>query len=54
MLQGNHYEKLRYLSRTPEHVKVLLEYRADMPHSVLRGAASFASPQTVPGFLLRC
>jgi len=44
-----------YLSRTPEHVKVLLEYRADMPHSVLRGAASFASPQTVQALLTaRC
>ena len=44
-----------YLSRSPEHVKVLLEYRADMPHYVLRGAASYASPQTVQALLTaRC
>ena len=40
-----------YLSRTPGHVKILLEHRANMPDYVLGGAASFACPDTVKALL---
>eukprot|EP00439_Symbiodinium_sp_Y106_P021187 s1799_g2.t1 len=31
-----------YMCRSPNHVKVLLEHRAEMPHFVMTGVASFA------------
>ncbi|CAE7207234.1 unnamed protein product [Symbiodinium natans] len=40
-----------FLCRTPEHVKILLEHRADMPDYVLAGAASFACPETVKALI---
>ncbi|CAE7663243.1 unnamed protein product, partial [Symbiodinium sp. KB8] len=44
-----------YMCRSPEHVKVLLERRAEMPHFVLTGVASFACPETVRALLsFRC
>ncbi|CAE7479088.1 unnamed protein product [Symbiodinium natans] len=44
-----------YLSRSREHVKVLLEHRADMPLTVLRGAATYGGPETVKALLdARC
>ncbi|CAE7633847.1 unnamed protein product [Symbiodinium sp. CCMP2592] len=44
-----------YMCRSPEHVKVLLEHRAEMPHFVMTGVASFACPETVRALLsFRC
>lgn len=44
-----------YMCRSPEHVKVLLERRAEMPNFVLTGVASFACPETVRALLsFRC
>ena len=40
-----------YMCRSPAHVKVLLEHRADMPHYALSGAASFGGPETVQALL---
>ena len=44
-----------YMSRSAEHVKVLLDHRADTPAFVLEGPAAFASPDTVQALLAyRC
>ena len=43
------------MSRSPAHVNVLLEHRADMPHFVLTCVSSFACPDTVQALLAhRC
>ena len=36
-----------YMCRSPGHVRALLEQRADVAHSALNGAASFAGPDTI-------
>ena len=36
-----------FMCRTPEHVKVLLECRVDMPNACLCGAAMFGGPDTI-------
>ncbi|CAE7562776.1 unnamed protein product [Symbiodinium pilosum] len=44
-----------YMSRTPGHVKALLENRAEIMHAALNGTASFAGPETVQELLkFRC
>ena len=44
-----------YMCRSPDHVKALLEHRAEMSHYALNGAASFAGPDTVQALLsARC
>ena len=44
-----------YMCRSPDHVKALLEHRAEMSHYALNGAASFAGPDTVRELLnFRC
>ena len=44
-----------YMSRTPGHVKALLENRAEIVHGALNGTASFAGPETVQELLkFRC
>ena len=44
-----------YFCRTPEHVKTLVEHRAEISHDTLSGAASFASADTVQALIsYRC
>ncbi|CAE6923390.1 warA [Symbiodinium sp. CCMP2456] len=44
-----------YMSRTPEHVQVLLDNRAEMPPFVLEGPAAFGNTETVQALLAyRC
>ena len=44
-----------FFCRTPEHVKTLMEHRAEMPRDILSGAASFACPDTVQALIsYRC
>ncbi|CAE7263863.1 unnamed protein product, partial [Symbiodinium microadriaticum] len=44
-----------YMCRSSEHVKLLVEHRAELPNYVLNGAVSFAGPDTVMTLLkLRC
>ena len=42
-----------YMCRSPEHVKVLVDHRAEIKHVALSGAASLSDTETVQA-LLRC